>query len=66
MWHVEKYQPGGKKPYLMARIEDFAALRAMVTNRRRDRVEIVAPIDARAADIAALRLLGGVNIQMPK
>jgi hypothetical protein len=66
MWHVEKYQAGGKRPYLMARIEDFAALRAMVKNQRRDRVEIVAPADARAADLKKLRSLGAVHIQMQK
>ena len=63
MWQIEKYQPGGKRPYLMARVEDFAALRAMIANRHHDRVEIIAPTDARAADIKKLRSLGDVHIQ---
>jgi hypothetical protein len=66
MWYVEKYQPDGKKPYLLARIEDFGALRTMIINRRHDRVEIVAPMDACAADIRKLRSLGAVNIRMSK
>jgi hypothetical protein len=35
MWHVEKYQADDKKPYLIARIEDFAALQKMIITRRR-------------------------------
>jgi hypothetical protein len=66
MWYVEKYQPDGKQPYLLAHLEDFAALRKMVTDRRRDKIEIVASMDARAADIKKLRSLGAVHIQMPK
>jgi hypothetical protein len=66
MWYVEKYQPDGKKPYLLAHLEDFADLRKMVTNRRSDRIEIVAPMEARAIDIKKLRSLGGVHIQVPK
>jgi hypothetical protein len=66
MWRVEKYHPDSKKPYLMAHLEDFAALRTMVKNQRRDRVEIVAPVDARAVDIEALRALGAVQIQIRK
>jgi hypothetical protein len=66
MWYIEKYQRDGKKPYLLAHLEDFADLRKMVTNRRRDRIEIVAPMDARAAHIKKLRSLGAVNIQIPK
>ena len=66
MWYVEKYHPDGKRPYLLAHSEDFAALRKMVTNRRRDRIEIVAPVDARAADIKRLRKLGAVHIQVSK
>jgi hypothetical protein len=41
MWYGEKYQPDGKQPYLLAHLEDFAALRKMLTNRRRHRIEIV-------------------------
>ena len=66
MWYVEKYHPDGKRPYLLAHSDDFTALRKMVTNRRRDRIEIVAPMDARAVDIKRLRTLGAVHIQMPK
>jgi hypothetical protein len=66
MWYIEKCLPGGKQPYLLAHLEDFAALQKIVTNRRRDRIEIVAPIDARAVDIKKLRSLGAVHIQMPK
>jgi hypothetical protein len=66
MWYIEKYRPHGEHPYLLAHLEDFAALQKMVTNRRRDRVEIVAPMDARAGDIKKLRSLSGVHIQMPK
>jgi hypothetical protein len=66
MWYVEKYQPDGKRPYLLAHSEDFAALLKMVTNRRRDRIEIVAPMDARAVDMKKLRSLGAVHVQMPK
>jgi hypothetical protein len=65
MWYVEKHHPNGKQPYLLAHLEDFAALRKMVTNRRRDRIEIVAPMDARAVDIKRLRTLGAVHIQVP-
>jgi hypothetical protein len=50
MWYIEKYQPDAKQPYLMAHLEDFAALRRMVTNQGRGRVEIVAPMEARTAD----------------
>ena len=64
MWYVEKYQPDGKRPYLLAHSEDFAALLKMVTNRHRDRIEIVAPMDARAVDIKRLRTLGTVLIQV--
>ena len=64
MWYVEKYHPDGKRPYLLAHSEDFAALLKMVTNRRRDRIEIVAPMDARAVDIKRLRTLGTVLIQV--
>jgi hypothetical protein len=32
MWYVEKYQPDAKQPYLLAHLEDFAALRRMVTS----------------------------------
>ena len=66
MWYVEKYQPDAKRPYLMAYMQDFAALRRIVTNRDRDRVEIFAPMDARAADIRKLRSLGAVHIQVAK
>ena len=66
MWYVEKYQPDSKRPYLLAHSEDFAALLKMVTNRRRDRIEIVAPMDARAADIRKLKSLGAVHIQISK
>jgi hypothetical protein len=66
MWYVEKYQPDGKQPYLLAHLEDFVALRKMITNRRRERIEIVAAVDARAVDIKKLRSLGAVHIQMPK
>ena len=66
MWYVEKYQPDAKQPYLMAHMQDFAALRRIVTNRDRDRVEIVAPMDARAADIRKLRSLPAVHIQRAK
>jgi hypothetical protein len=62
MWYVEKYQPDGKRPYLMAHLEDLAALRKMVADRRRDRLEILAPMDARAADIKKLQSLGAVHI----
>jgi predicted Ser/Thr protein kinase len=63
MWYVEKYQADDKKPYLTARIEDFAVLQKMIITRRRDRVEVFAPEDARAADIKKLRALGSVHIQ---
>ena len=43
MWYVEKYHPDGKHPYLKAHLEDFAGLRKLVTNRRPDKTEIVAP-----------------------
>jgi hypothetical protein len=66
MRYIEKYQPDGKLPYLLAHLEDFAALRKMVTNRRRDRIEIVAAVDARAVEIKKLRSLGAVHIRMPK
>jgi hypothetical protein len=66
MWYIEKYQPDGKQPYLLAHLENFEALRKMVTYRRRDRIEIVAPMDARAIDIKKLRSLGAVHIQLPK
>jgi len=66
MWYVEKYQPDGKQPYLLAHFEDFAVLRKMVTNRPRDRIKIVAPMDARAVDIKRLRSLGTVRIEIPK
>jgi hypothetical protein len=66
MWYVEKYQLDGKQPYLLAHLEDFAALRKMVRNRRGDRIEIVAPMDTRAVDIKKLRSLGAVRIQTPK
>jgi hypothetical protein len=66
MWYLEKYQPDGKQPYLLAHLENFGALRKMVTNRRRDRIEIVAPMDARAIDIKKLRSLGAVHIRLPK
>jgi hypothetical protein len=66
LWYVEKYHPDGKHPYLKAHLEDFAALRKLVTNRRRDRIEIVAPMDARAAEIKKLRSLGAVRIRVPK
>jgi hypothetical protein len=66
MWYVEKYQPDGKQPYLLAHLEDFAALRRMVTSRDRDRVEIFASVDARAADIRKLRSLEAVHIQTAK
>ena len=64
MWYVEKYQPDAKQPYLMAHLQDFAALRRMVTNQDRDRVEIFAPMDAHAA--RKLRSLGTVHIQVAK
>jgi hypothetical protein len=64
--YVKKYQPDGKQPYLMAHLEDFAALRKMITKRRRDKIEIVAPVHARAVDIKKLRSLGVVRIQMSK
>ena len=63
MWYIEKYQPHGEQPYLLAHSEDFAALRKMVTNRRHDRVEIIAPMDAPARDIKKLRSLGAVHIR---
>jgi hypothetical protein len=66
MWYVEKYQRDGKKPYLLAHMEDFADLRKMVMNRRHDRIEILAPMDARPADIKRLRSLGAVHIGVPK
>jgi hypothetical protein len=66
MWYVEKYQPDAKRPYLMAHMQDFAALRRIVTNRDRGRIEIFAPMDARAADIRKLRSLGAVHIQAGK
>jgi hypothetical protein len=66
MWYIEKYRPDGKQPYLLAHLENFDALRKMVTNRRHDRIEIVAPIDAPAIDIRKLRLLGAVHIRVPK
>jgi hypothetical protein len=63
MWYVEKYQPDGKQPYLLAHFQDFAALWKMVMNRRRDKIEIIAPMDARAVDIKKLRSLGAVHIK---
>ena len=66
MWYIEKYQPDGKRPYLLAHLEDFAAVRKFVSNRRRDRIEIFAPMDARIVDIKKLRSLGAVHVQMPK
>jgi hypothetical protein len=51
----------GKQPYLLAHFDDFAALRRMVMNRRRDKIEIIAPMDARAVDIKKLRSLGAVG-----
>jgi hypothetical protein len=66
MWYVERYQPDGKQPYLLAHFDDFASLRKMITNRRRDRIEIVAPMDARAVDIKKLRSLGVVRVQMKR
>jgi hypothetical protein len=66
MWYVEKYQPDAKRPYLMAHMQEFAALRRIVTTRAHDRVEIFAPVDARAADIRKLRSLGTVHIEMAK
>jgi hypothetical protein len=52
-----------KQPYLRAHLEDFAALRKIVTTGHRDRVEIFAPVDARTAAIRKLRSLGAVHIQ---
>jgi hypothetical protein len=66
MWYVERYQPDRKKPYLLAHLENFADLRKMVANRRCDRIEIVAPMDARAIDIKKLRSLGAVHIQISR
>ena len=66
MWYVEKYQPDAKQPYLMAHMQDFAALRRLVTNRDRDRIEIFAPMDAPAAHIRKLRSLPAVHIQRAK
>ena len=66
MWYVEKYQRDAKRPYLMAHMQDFAALRRIVTNRHSDRVKIFAPLDARAAHIRKLRSLGAVHIQVAK
>jgi hypothetical protein len=66
MWYVEKYQPDAKQPYLMAHLQDFAALRRMVTNRGRGRVAVFAPMDARAADLRKLRSLTAVHIQTAK
>jgi hypothetical protein len=66
MWYVEKYRADDKKPYLMARVEDFADLQKMVSNRRHDRVEIVAPMDVRAAEVKKLRALGSVHVQTSK
>ncbi len=63
MWYVAKYHPSSKQPYLMAHLEDFAALRKMVANRPRDTIEIVAPVDARAGDIKRLRTSGAVHIR---
>jgi hypothetical protein len=51
MWYVEKYRPDAKQPYLRAHLQDFAALSRMLTNRDCDRVEIFAPMDARAAHV---------------
>jgi hypothetical protein len=66
MWYIERYQPDGKQPYLLAHLDDFASLRKMLTNRRRDRIEIVAPMDARDVDIKKLRSLGVVRVQMKR
>jgi hypothetical protein len=66
MWYVEKYQADAKQPYLMAHLQDFAALRRIVTNQDRGRVAVYAPMDARAADIRKLRSLGAVHIQTAK
>ena len=66
MWYVEKYQPDGKQPYLLAHLADFSALRKIVANRRRDKIVIVAPVDAHAVDIKKLRSLGAVRIQVSK
>ena len=66
MWYIEKYQPDAKRPYLMAHMQEFAALRRIVTTRARERVKIFAPLDARAADIRKLRSLGAVHIQVAK
>jgi hypothetical protein len=63
MWYVEKYQPGGKRPYLLAQVEDFAVLRTMITNRPHDRTQIIAPTDASPADIETLMSLGTVQIR---
>jgi hypothetical protein len=38
--------------------------RKMIPNGRQDRIEIVAPVDARAIDIKKLRSLGAVHIHM--
>ena len=66
MWYVQKYQPDGKQPYLLGHFEGFAAMRKIVMNRRRDKTEIIAPMDASAVDIKKLRSLGAVHIKMPK
>ncbi len=66
MWYGEKYQPDAKRPYLMAHLQDFTALRRMVTNQDRDRVQIFAPMNTRAADIRKLRSFGAVHIQVAK
>lgn len=63
MWYVEKYKPDGKRPYLLAQVEDFAVLRTMITNRPRDRIEIHAPMDASPADIETLMSTGTVQIR---
>jgi hypothetical protein len=63
MWYVEKYQPDGKQPYLLAQVADFAVLRTMITNRPRDRIEILAPTDASPTDIETLMSLGTVQIR---
>jgi hypothetical protein len=36
----------------------------MVMNRHRDKIEVIAPTDARAVDIKKLRSLGAVHINM--